>query len=78
MGHCQQGYEEPLKPRFSCREQVRGSNAQGHIGLTGPRQGSTSPPEGVSLSLDVCAGTQLPHAAPTPLLDSFLVAPGRP
>lgn len=66
MGHRQQGDEEPLKPFSWCRDQVRGSNARGHIGLTRPRQGSTSPPEGVSLSLDVCAGTQLPRAAPTP------------
>ena len=63
-GHRQKGDAEPLQPLFSCREQARGSNARRHSGPTRPRQGSASPPEGVGLSLDVCAGTQLPPPAP--------------
>lgn len=63
-GHRQKGDAEPLQPLFSCREQAGGSNARGHSGPTRPRQGSASPPEGVGLSLDVCAGTQLPPPAP--------------
>ena len=71
-GHRQKGDAEPLQPLFSCREQARGSNARRHSGPTRPRQGSASPPEGVGLSLDVCAGTQLPPQRP----DSLLVTPG--
>ena len=57
----------------------QGFECWGHVGPTRPHQGSASPPEGVGLSLDVCAGTQLLHP-PTPHThpDSFLVTPGRP
>lgn len=50
MGHCQQGDEGPLKPLFSCREQVRGSNAGGTLDSQGRvraapalQRGSVSP-----------------------------------
>ena len=42
----------------------QGFECWGHVGPTRPHQGSASPPEGVGLSLDVCAGTQLLHTPP--------------